>query len=76
MASVNATEKVGTPAPAAPNRLPARAPATAPPPVLAIVLSDSTAAIGRSTWRRMAFRMRPDGRPARSSASIRLAGTE
>ena len=46
MASVNATENVGTPAPAAPNRLPASAPATAPPPVLAMVLSDNTAAIG------------------------------
>ena len=46
MASVNATENAGTPGPAAPNRLPASAPASAPPPVLAMVFSDSTAAIG------------------------------
>ena len=71
---MNATEKYRTlPAPSA---LAASAPAKAPPPVLAMVLSDKIAAIGSATLCRISLSRRPDGLPACSSIATLLAGTE
>ena len=59
-----------------PNSRAAMAPARAPPPVFAMVFSDRMAAIGRSTCPRRRVSRRPEPCPARSSTSMRLAGTE